>query len=107
MNGDTANKIGTYGLALAAARHGVPFYIAAPRTTFDPSCGSQPDIPIEFRDASEVGGFGGTRWSPSGIDAYNPAFDVTPADLIGAFITEAGVALPPFTQSIGRILESP
>lgn len=95
-NGDTANKVGTYGLAAVAARHGVPFYIAAPTTTVDLACAAGVDIPIEFRDASEVGGFGGQRWAPSGIDAYNPAFDVTPAGLITAIITERGVVWPPF-----------
>jgi methylthioribose-1-phosphate isomerase len=99
-NGDAANKIGTYGLALAAARHGVPFYIAAPRSTFDLACPSGLAIPIEFRDASEVGGYAGQRWSPDGLDAFNPAFDVTPADLISALITEAGVVRPPFGPAI-------
>lgn len=107
MNGDAANKIGTYGLAVAAARHRVPFYIAAPRTTFDPTCPTGAGIPIEFRSPSEVGGFGGQRWSPEGIDAYNPAFDVTPAELVTAFITEAGVVSPPFPKAIEAILKAP
>jgi methylthioribose-1-phosphate isomerase len=106
-NGDSANKIGTYGLALAASRHHVPFYIAAPRTTFDPSCPDGSAIPIEFRNSSEVGGFGGTRWAPAGLDAYNPAFDVTPADLISAIVTDAGCAFPPFNQSIAELLRAP
>ena len=106
-NGDSANKIGTYGLAAVAARHGVPFYIAAPRTTFDPGCASGEEIPIEFRDAREVGGFGSQRWSPDGIDAYNPAFDVTPAELITAIITEAGVVRRPFAEGIRSILRAP
>jgi methylthioribose-1-phosphate isomerase len=99
-NGDTANKIGTYGLAVLAARHGVPFYIAAPRSTFDPRCPDGTGIPIEFRDPREVGGYGETRWAPGGVDAYNPAFDVTPADLITGFITEHGVLRPPFGSAI-------
>jgi len=99
-NGDTANKVGTYGLATVAARHGVPFYIAAPQSTFDPACADGARIPIEFRDAGEVGGFAGQRWAPPGIDAYNPAFDVTPAELISAFITENGVIHPPFPRNI-------
>ena len=107
MNGDSANKIGTYGLAAVAARHGVPFYIAAPRTTIDPSCPSGEEIPIEFRDSSEVGGWGGTRWAPEGLAAYNPAFDVTPGELITAIITEAGVARRPYTQSLAELLEMP
>ncbi len=106
-NGDAANKIGTYGLAAVAARHGVPFYIAAPRTTFDPECASGAEIPIEFRNAREVGGFGAQRWSPDGIEAYNPAFDVTPAELIAAIITEAGVVTPPFSEGIRSILGAP
>ena len=103
-NGDTANKIGTYGLAIAAARHGLPFYVAAPRSTFDDGCADGRGIPIEFRDGSEVGGFGGQRWSPDGIEAYNPAFDVTPGELITAFITEAGVLRPPYEHSIPGFL---
>lgn len=102
-NGDTANKIGTYGLALAAARHGVPFYIAAPETTVDRDCPDGAAIPIEFRDAAEVGGFGSVRWAPDGLDAYNPAFDVTPAELIAAIVTERGVLRPPY----GRTLAAP
>jgi methylthioribose-1-phosphate isomerase len=103
-NGDTANKVGTYGLALAAARHGVPFYIAAPLTTFDPATRHGAAIPIEFRAASEVGGFAGQRWTPDGADSYNPAFDVTPTDLITAFITERGILRPPFSAAIARTL---
>ncbi len=106
-NGDSANKIGTYGLALAAQRHSVPFYIAAPRTTIDPACDSGAGIPIEFRDASEVGGYAGVRWAPEGTGAYNPAFDVTPADLISAIITEAGVVRAPYQQSLRDLLKAP
>ena len=107
MNGDSANKVGTYGLAAVAARHGVPFYIAAPRTTIDPGCPNASAIPIEFRDAAEVGGFGGQRWSPDGLGAYNPAFDVTPSELIAGIITEAGVAFPPLGASLPAILSRP
>ena len=99
-NGDTANKVGTYGLAAVAARHGVPFYIAAPTSTIDRDCPSGAGIPIEFRADAEVGGFGRERWSPGGLGAYNPAFDVTPAELIAAIVTERGVARPPFGQSV-------
>lgn len=106
-NGDSANKVGTYGLAAVAARHGVPFYIAAPRSTFDLDCPNGAAIPIEMRDVSEVGGFGEARWSPGGLDAYNPAFDVTPADLITAIITEAGVAGPPYEKSLRGLAKAP
>jgi len=99
-NGDTANKVGTYGIAVVAARHGVPFYIAAPMSTVDLACPSGDAIPIEFRDAAEVGGFGGQRWSPEGLAAYNPAFDVTPAELIAGIVTERGVARAPYGESL-------
>ena len=102
-NGDTANKIGTYGLALAAHHHGIPFYIAAPMSTIDVACPDGTRIPIEHRDPREVGGFGPLRWSPEGIDAYNPAFDVTPADLIAAIVTERGIARPPFDVAIAQL----
>jgi methylthioribose-1-phosphate isomerase len=102
-NGDTANKVGTYGLAAVAARHEVPFYVAAPTSTIDLACASGSVIPIEFRVSDEVGGFGGERWSPEGLGAYNPAFDVTPADLIAAIITERGVARPPYGASISGL----
>jgi len=101
-NGDSANKIGTYQLAALAARHGVPFYIAAPLSTIDPHCPDGSQIPIEMRDPGEVGGFGEARWSPAGVDAYNPAFDVTPAELIAAIVTERGVLWPPFEDGIAR-----
>ena len=99
-NGDSANKVGTYGLALAAARHALPFYIAAPTSTIDPCCADADAIPIEFRDPAEVGGFGAVRWSPDGTTAWNPAFDVTPADLITAIVTEAAVLRPPLGSAI-------
>lgn len=107
LNGDTANKIGTYGLAVLARRHAVPFYIAAPRSTFDPGCADGSGIPIEFRPAAEVGGFGGQRWSPEGLEAYNPAFDVTPGDLVSAFITERGLVEPPYSETVHRFMEAP
>lgn len=107
MNGDSANKIGTYGLAVVAARHGVPFYIAAPRTTIDAGCESGQGIPIEFRADEEVGGFGGQRWSPEGLGAYNPAFDVTPGELISAIITEAGLARAPYRSSLAELVAQP
>ena len=92
-NGDVANKIGTYGLAIAAAHHGIPFYIAAPRSTFDFSLASGDAIPIEERRPDEVR-------IGSGDAVYNPAFDVTPARLVTAFVTEYGVMRPPYFESI-------
>jgi methylthioribose-1-phosphate isomerase len=106
-NGDTANKVGTYGLAVLAARHAIPFYIAAPRTTFDLACPNGAAIPIEFRDARDVGGYGATRFAPEGLDTYNPAFDVTPAELIAAFVTEQGVLRPPYRTSIAGLCNEP
>ena len=95
-NGDTANKIGTYSLAVLAAHHRVPFYVAAPFSTIDPSIASGAQIPIEERDASEVRRVGGQQTAPSASPVFNPAFDVTPAALIGAIVTERGVVRPPY-----------
>jgi len=95
-NGDTANKVGTYALASVAARHGVPFYIAAPTSTIDPACADGAHIPIEFRPGDEVGGYGESRWAPAAVETYNPAFDVTPAALIDAIITEREVVRGPY-----------
>jgi methylthioribose-1-phosphate isomerase len=95
-NGDTANKIGTYSLAVLAAHHRVPFYIAAPFSTIDPSIASGAQIPIEERDASEVRRVGGHQTAPSASPVFNPAFDVTPAELIAAIVTERGVVHPPY-----------
>ena len=103
-NGDGANKVGTYGLAAVAARHGVPFYLAAPVSTFDAATPSGAAIPIEFRADEEVGGFGGERWSPDGGGAWNPAFDVTPADLIAGIVTETGVLRPPYGPAIAALI---
>jgi methylthioribose-1-phosphate isomerase len=93
-NGDTANKIGTYGVAILAAAHNIPFYVAAPSSTFDLSIASGEQIPIEQRPAEEITHGFGRQTAPSGIDAYNPAFDVTPAKLIRAIICEHGVVEP-------------
>jgi methylthioribose-1-phosphate isomerase len=95
-NGDTANKIGTYGLAVLARHHRVPFYVAAPSSTIDPSLPSGEAIPIEERDAGEVRALGGRATAPADSPVYNPAFDVTPAALIAAIITERGVFRPPY-----------
>ena len=95
-NGDTANKIGTYALAVLARHHGVPFYVAAPFSTIDPALRSGGHIPIEERDAGEVRRMGGHLTAPEGSPVFNPAFDVTPATLITAIITERGVFRPPY-----------
>ena len=95
-NGDTANKIGTYALAVFARHHGVPFYVAAPFSTIDPALRSGGHIPIEERDAGEVRRMGGHLTAPEGSPVFNPAFDVTPATLITAIITERGVFRPPY-----------
>ena len=102
-NGDTANKIGTYGLGVLAAYHGIPLYIAAPFTTVDFQCPDGNAIPIEERDPQEVREFCGTPSAPQDVPVYNPAFDVTPHQLIAAIITENGVAYPPFSESLPRL----
>ena len=102
-NGDTANKVGTYALAIAAAHHGVPFYVAAPRSTFDLSLRDGSQIRIEERPADEITSISGTRIAPEGARAYNPAFDVTPGHLITAFITEYGLLRPPYWESLGDL----
>jgi methylthioribose-1-phosphate isomerase len=100
-NGDTANKIGTYGVAVLARHHGVPFYVAAPFSTIDPGLASGTQIPIEERDADEVRRVGPQQTAPASTPVYNPAFDVTPAALITAIITERGVYRPPYFFDIG------
>jgi methylthioribose-1-phosphate isomerase len=93
-NGDVANKIGTYGLALAARAHGIPFYVAAPSSTVDPATPTGADIPIEQREGSEVTSWQGARSAPAGVRVWNPAFDMTPAELITAIITDKGIFKP-------------
>lgn len=97
-NGDVANKIGTYSLAVLAQYHGVPFYVAAPHTTVDRNCPDGSEIPIEQRAAAEItgvaGSFGEVAWAPEGAQVYNPAFDVTPASLISGWILDTGVVTP-------------
>lgn len=104
LNGDTANKIGSYGLALAARAHGVPFRVVAPLSTVDADCARGEGIPIEERDPAEVLGFGDRRWAPAGTPAWNPAFDVVPAELIQDIVTEQGLLSAPFAASIRRAL---
>jgi methylthioribose-1-phosphate isomerase len=106
-NGDVANKIGTYGLAVLARRHGIPFYVAAPLSTFDAAIPDGSHIPIEERAADEVTGYRGMRWAPQGVAVRNPAFDVTPAELITGLITEKGVVLEPTRQRIADLLSAP
>lgn len=97
-NGDVANKIGTYSLAVLAKFHGIPFYVAAPQTTLDPACPNGDAIPIEQRAATEVtgvaGSFGAVQWAPENARVYNPAFDVTPASLISGWVLDTGVVTP-------------
>jgi len=103
-NGDTANKIGTYGLAVAAAAHQIPFYVAAPTSTFDLSIAGGEAIPIEQRDAREITHGFGRQTAPDGVKVYNPAFDVTPARLIAAIICERGVIRPVTGEEIAKIV---
>jgi methylthioribose-1-phosphate isomerase len=99
-NGDVANKIGTYGVALLARAHGIPFYVAAPISTLDLSLGDGSQIPIEERAPEEVTHVGGRQLAPAGIRVANPAFDVTPASFVDAIITERGIARPPYDVSL-------
>ena len=105
-NGDAANKIGTYGVALLARAHGLPFYIAAPKSTFDMSLASGDTIPIEQRDPAEVTHGFGRQTAPDGIKVYNPAFDVTPHELIAAFITEDGIIRPPYDVNLRALFST-
>ena len=103
-NGDTANKIGTYGVALLAQAHGIPFFVAAPSSTFDLSLANGDAIPIEQRDPREVTHGFGRQTAPEGVNVYNPAFDVTPARLIAGIITEKGLIRPVTETAIREIL---
>jgi methylthioribose-1-phosphate isomerase len=103
-NGDTANKIGTYTLAVLAKENGVPFYVAAPTSTIDLSLSSGERIPIEERNPEEVTSIGGIRLAPKGVKAANPAFDVTPHHYITAIITEKGVIRKPYLRSLKKLL---
>ncbi len=103
-NGDVANKIGTYGVALLAAAHGIPFYVAAPSSTFDLSLAGGEQIPIEQRDAREVTHGFGRQTAPDGIRVYYPAFDVTPARYVTAIVTEKGVARAPYEESLRKLV---
>jgi methylthioribose-1-phosphate isomerase len=102
-NGDTANKIGTYSVAILAAAHKIPFYVAAPFSTVDFSLPDGSSIPIEERAGEEVTIIGGVRIAPEGIKVRNPSFDVTPGDLITGIITERGIVHPPFAAGLAAL----
>jgi len=101
-NGDVANKIGTLSVAIVARHFGIPFYVAAPSSSIDLSMATGEEIPIEQRSGEEISRGFGRQTAPDGVDIYNPAFDVTPAELVSAIITEKGVCRPPYAQSLGR-----
>lgn len=103
-NGDTANKIGTYMVAVLADKHKIPFYVAAPITTLDLSLQTGEEIPIEERDSMEITHIGGNQLGPDGLNVENPAFDVTPNELVTAIITDKGVARPPYVESLKRLI---
>ncbi len=102
-NGDTANKIGTYGVAILAKEHGIPFYVAAPRTTFDFDTPTGAGIPIEERASEEVTRGFGAMTAPAGVKVYSPAFDVTPAKYVTGFFTDAGFLEPPYEMSLNAL----
>ena len=102
-NGDTANKIGTYSLAVLAGHHAIPFYVAAPLSTFDREIETGDEIPIEERGDEEVCAVQGYRMAPSGVRARNPAFDVTPHHHIMAFVTDGGIVRPPFDEHLKKV----
>lgn len=104
-NGDFANKIGTYSLAVLAKHHGIPFYTALPSSTIDRSLPDGSRIPVEQRDGGEVTSFAGVQTGPAGVRTWNPSFDVTPHELLTAAITERGVLRPPFDQSLARLFQ--
>jgi methylthioribose-1-phosphate isomerase len=105
-NGDTANKIGTYGVAILAREHKLPFYVAAPKSTIDLAIPDGAHIEIEERDPKEVTHLADRAITPGGVGVRNPAFDVTPHGLIAAIITESGVARPPYIESLGRLFQN-
>ncbi len=105
-NGDVANKIGTYTVAVLAKEHGIPFYVAAPISTVDLATADGSGIPIEQRDSKEVTHIAGQQMVPDGVEVENPAFDVTPARYITAIITERGIAQAPFQESLRRLADA-
>ena len=104
-NGDVANKIGTYGVAVLAKYHNIPFYVACPYSTVDLDLPTGDLIPIEQRSADEVANGFGRRTAPADVHVYNPAFDVTPNDLVTAFITDRGIIRPPFSVALKELVE--
>lgn len=102
-NGDVANKIGTYSVAVLAKENGIPFYVAAPISTVDLACATGDLIPIEQRNAKEVTHIAGKQMTPDGVSIENPAFDVTPAKYVTAIITERGIAREPYPESLARL----
>jgi methylthioribose-1-phosphate isomerase len=102
-NGDVANKIGTYTVAILAKEHGIPFYVAAPISTVDLACPDGSKIPIEQRDGKEVTHIAGKQMVPDGVGVENPAFDVTPAKYVAAIVTEKGVARAPYENSLREL----
>jgi methylthioribose-1-phosphate isomerase len=104
-NGDTANKIGTYGLAILAKHHSIPFYVAAPWSTFDLELSNGSLIPIEERPADEVRKYAGQLVAPEDVPVWNPAFDVTPNNLIDLIITERGVIRPPYSVTLPQMMK--
>lgn len=105
VNGDTANKIGTYPLAVLAKENNIPFYVAVPLSTIDTAIKSGEEIPIEERDGEEITSFNSSKIAPKKAEAYNPAFDVTPNEYISAFITERGIVEPPFDEALKQLFE--
>jgi methylthioribose-1-phosphate isomerase len=105
-NGDVANKVGTYPLAVLARRHAIPFYVACPTSTIDVAVKSGDGIPIEERSAEEVLGYAGNRWAPEGISVANPVFDVTPAELVTALVTEKEIVPEPDASKISKLMAS-
>jgi methylthioribose-1-phosphate isomerase len=106
-NGDVANKIGTYTVAVLAKEHGIPFYVAAPISTVDLATPDGSKIPIEQRNAREVTHIAGKQMVPDGVQVENPAFDVTPAKYVAAIITERGIARAPYEQSLAQLANQP
>ena len=106
-NGDVINEIVTYPVAVLAREHKIPFFVAAPRSTFDLATATGADVTIEERATTEVLEFGGVRTAPPGVDVRNPAFDVTPAALVTAIVCETGVAHPPFPEALVRLAALP
>ena len=105
-NGDVANKIGTYGVAVQAKHHGIPFYVALPTSTIDMELAEGALIPIEERNPEEITHGFGKQTAPDGIKVYNPAFDVTPHELVTAFVTEKGIIYPPYKENLAKLFDA-